>query len=321
MPVSLAPVTRRRFLAGSLAAGAGQLLRGPLFGAKTSPVAPAGATDPNRVALLADTHVAADKAMIARGSNMFDNLTRVCGEVLAKVPATGNGDGKVLDKLPAAVILNGDFAYLKGAVGEYASAVEGVKPLREAGLPVHVTLGNHDHRDNLIAAVRTGSENEKPPVVGRHVRVLEMPLVNWFLLDSLDVVNATPGELGAAQLAWLARGLDARAKKPAIVMVHHNPDDKPKPSGLRDTKALLDMIVGRRQVKALMFGHTHNWEVTRRDGLHFINLPPVGYVFKATNPSGWVDAHLAEDGITLDLRCIDPKHPKHGERHELQWRD
>ena len=50
MPIQLPPISRRRFLAGSLAAGAGMLLPRRLL-ADDVPV------DPNRFALLADTHV------------------------------------------------------------------------------------------------------------------------------------------------------------------------------------------------------------------------------------------------------------------------
>jgi 3',5'-cyclic AMP phosphodiesterase CpdA len=197
-----------------------------------------------------------------------------------------------------------------------------VSPLRKAGLPVHVTLGNHDDRGNMLAALQSPDKAaEKGPVEGRHVFVLETPLANWFLLDSLDAVNSTPGELGERQLAWLADALDARAKKPAVVVVHHNPDVKEKPTGLRDTKAALEVILARRQVKALIFGHTHKWELTRQEGVHFINLPPVAYVFTPGQPNGWVDARVAEGGMTLNLRCLDPKHPKHDETRELQWRD
>ena len=37
-------------------------------------------------------------------------------------------------------------------------------------------------------------------------------------------------------------------------------------------------------------------------------------------PNGWVDAKLAERGVTLELRCLDPKHPQHGKKVELEWR-
>jgi hypothetical protein len=29
---------------------------------------------------------------------------------------------------------------------------------------------------------------------------------------------------------------------------------------------------------------------------------------------------LAQDGATLELRCIDPAHKQHGETHNLEWR-
>jgi 3',5'-cyclic AMP phosphodiesterase CpdA len=303
-------------VAGALAGGAGLLLRRPpAFAAP----APAIETDASRVALLSDPHVAADRVLASRGANMFDNLSRVCGEVLAPVPTSRPVAAP--HKLPAAVIINGDFAYLRGFPADYTTAALAVEPLRRAGLPVHVTLGNHDDRANLFAGVKAaGGRDAKVPVDGRHVHVLETPLANWFLLDSLEAVNATPGLLGEKQLAWLAGALDARAKKPAIVVVHHNPDVKEKPSGLRDTKALLDVILARKQVKALVFGHTHVWELKSQEGVHFINLPPVAYVFKAGLPNGWVDARVTEGGMTLHLRCLDPKHPKHGEIQEIQWR-
>ncbi|HZK82402.1 MAG TPA: hypothetical protein VFC46_15075 [Humisphaera sp.] len=43
-----------------------------------------------------------------------------------------------------------------------------------------------------------------------------------------------------------------------------------------------------------------------------INLPAVAYVFNPFQPSGWVDAHLLETAMTVELRCLDPKHRWHG---------
>jgi hypothetical protein len=50
MPIQLPPISRRRFLAGSLAAGAGLVLPHRLAAAQRE-------VDPNRFVLLADTHV------------------------------------------------------------------------------------------------------------------------------------------------------------------------------------------------------------------------------------------------------------------------
>src|SRR4051794_30514149 len=101
MPMYLPPISRRRFLAGSLAAGAG-LLSGRLVEARTSapalstlvPKIAAPAFDPHRLALISDTHIDARLSKRSWGVNMADNLRQVCGEVLG------------LNTRPAAVLVN-----------------------------------------------------------------------------------------------------------------------------------------------------------------------------------------------------------------------
>jgi hypothetical protein len=127
--------------------------------------------------------------------------------------------------------------------------------------------------------------------------------------------------LGEGQLRWLAHELDRRDDRPALIVLHHNPDTREKPSGLTDTQALMDVVAPRKHVKAVIFGHTHAWShVVRNDGLHLVNLPPTAYVFVKDMPNGWVDAQLGERGMTLELRCLDAKHRQHGEKKTLNWR-
>src|SRR5205085_5467308 len=150
----------------------------------------------------------------------------------------------------------------------------------------------------------------------------ETPLANWYLLDSLDKTNVTPGRLGSEQLEWLKKALDARTNKPAIIFGHHHPDfaTSVPVGGLLDTQALFDVLGPRKQVKAYIFGHTHHWELAQRDGIHLINLPPVAYVFQPKDPSGWVDVSLSKDGAVLAFYSLDTAHPAHGKKHELTWR-
>jgi Icc protein len=298
MPFHLPAASRREFLTAALA---GVLTWRDALGG-------AGAVDPDRWALLADTHVAADREKVHLGARMADNLTRVVAELAG------------LAVKPAGVVIDGDVAFNKGEPGDYRLLAELLKPLAGAGLPVHLTLGNHDHR----AHFRAGLEREagRSPLAARHVAVLEAPRANWFLLDSLDKVNATPGELGKEQLDWLCQALDARANKPALVVLHHNlhwplPE---KPGGMLDSEKLFAAIVPRRQVKAVVFGHTHVWKQTQHEGIHLINLPPVAYVFHKDMPSGWVDARLRDGGAILTLHALDPKHTQNGETVELTWR-
>ena len=80
--------------------------------------------------------------------------------------------------------------------------VELVQPVREVGLPIHFALGNHDHRENFWTAFPKQRPDDPPPVVDKHVSVIETPRANWFLLDSLQRTNYTPGRMGDEQLAW-----------------------------------------------------------------------------------------------------------------------
>ena len=300
MPITLHPVSRRRFLRGSLAAGVGLLATPSLFAEDV-------ATDPHRLALLSDVHIAADRTAHERGVVMFDHLQQAVAEVIK------------LDPKPAAAFINGDCAYHNGLVEDYQTLLPLLQPLRERGLPLHLEMGNHDNRDHLWSTI-PHSEAHVEPVANRQVMILEFPRANLFLLDSLDKTNKTPGTVGQQQLDWLASALDQRKDKPALVMVHHNPDARPKPTGLTDTQALFDTLLPRRNVKALLYGHTHDWVVTKRQDLHCINLPAVAYVFTPGQPSGWVDAHLKEDGLSLQLHTLDPSHPKHNEQIDLTWR-
>ena len=130
--------------------------------------------------------------------------------------------------------------------------------------------------------------------------------------------------LGEEQLKWLAKALDARKTKPALVFAHHPLQfDVPKTgksSGIADTTDFWPVLKERAQVKAFVFGHTHTWKIAERDGIHLINLPAIGYPFAKAEVTGWVDANFTEKGAKFEVRALDPKHPRHGDKAELTWR-
>jgi 3',5'-cyclic AMP phosphodiesterase CpdA len=218
----------------------------------------------------------------------------------------------------SAVLVGGDCAYLTGESEDYATLLSLLDPMREAGLPVHLALGNHDNRRRVWAALRERGACAEA-VVERHLTLIESPHANWFVLDSLDETNKTPGVLGQEQLDWLADQLDRRACKPALIMVHHNPDWRENTTGLTDTEPLFQVCEKRRHVKAIFYGHTHHVIFTQKQGIHLVNLPPVAYVFRQGDPSGWMDAEVRKDGIDLRLRSVDPSHPLHDQLTQLHW--
>ena len=66
--------------------------------------------------------------------NMTDNFRRVVDEVVA------------LDVQPAAAFLNGDCAFHLGLKDDYHHVAQLLDPLRKAGMPLHLGMGNHDDR-------------------------------------------------------------------------------------------------------------------------------------------------------------------------------
>jgi len=299
MPITLPSFSRRQFLGGALSAGIAAALGRGVFAAGDE-------SDPNRFALLSDTHVAGDPQRVERGVNMYDHLRTVCTELLG------------LTDRPGTVFINGDCALGTGQTPDYQRLLELVRPLREAGYPLHLAMGNHDDRQHLWDAIPNGREGQAG-IEDKQVVVLDSPRARWIVLDSLQRTNFTPGKLGRQQIDWLAKSLDEEKHTPTLVMVHHNPEDGHE-GALTDTKALFDVLLPRKQVKALLFGHTHHWNVTKQEDLHLINLPAVAYVFQKGDPSGWVDCRLRDDGMDLELRCVDRSHPKHGEKVDLTWR-
>jgi Icc protein len=302
MPITLPQLSRREFLKRAAIAGAATAL---------APSSYAGmfgkSRDKHTFVFFSDAHIAADVTTVSRKVNMADHLS-ACVRELAAWPVK-----------PATAIVNGDLAYQRGLPDDYATFGKLIEPVR-ALAPIHLSLGNHDERENYWHAFPHDATKLKS-VPQRQASTFSSDRANWFLLDSLDKTNSTPGELGAAQLDWLDHELKARAGKPAIIVSHHNLGTVNNVSGLTDSASLEELFSRHRQVKAFIFGHTHDWHVSQHaSGVHLINLPPTGYVFHDGRPSGWARASLARDGMEVELRCLDPNHSEHAQLKQLKWR-
>ena len=143
MPIHLPPISQRQFLAGSLAAGTGLLVTGSAAAAKP-------AADPNRWALMADTHIWERHDGSYRNVKPAENFIQERRAVLA------------LDPRPAAAFVAGDTAFLVGHAADYAVLMDLVKPIRTAGLPVHLALGNHDDPTTSTRRSRWPSPKKRP---------------------------------------------------------------------------------------------------------------------------------------------------------------
>jgi Icc protein len=311
MPIILPPITRRQFIQRSLAFGGTAIMAPHALAAADRKGA---GLDQSRVALLADTHISADSSQRYPGTkwpgtpvkeedhewvNMADCLTEAAKSIIA------------LNPRPAHLIVNGDCALSNGKESEYKEFLRLVEPIRAAGITVHVTIGNHDNRENLWKLLPFLKREQ----MGVQAGVIELPHANLVLLDS-----GKRGVLGEEQLDWLAKELDQRADKPALIFGHYNPYPNRgiRPNkGMRDGASLLKLLAERKHARGYFYGHTHEWQYDQRDHLHLINQPAVSYYFGKGHAHGWVDMKLSETTAELELQCIDPKHKQHREQRQV----
>ena len=266
----------------------------------------ASETDDNLVAILNDTHIGAQQA---KDSAIPANLRTTVDWLLA------------LPKRPAAVIINGDLALKDGRRGDYERFAPLIAPLREAGVPLHLTMGNHDDRAVFYDVLKQSSA----AVESKFVSLVELPGVNLFLLDSLKATMVTQGLLGEAQLAWLTKLLDEHADKPALLFAHHNPrvggDPIHFPGGLVDSEPLWQAIAARKHVKAYIHGHIHHRNFFEHEGIHILNTPATSYVAdKKTSTTGWTMLRLTADGAEATTHTHQADHAWDGVKVPLKWR-
>ncbi|MDR2114950.1 MAG: metallophosphoesterase [Planctomycetaceae bacterium] len=310
MPITLPPINRRRFITGTLGGIAATLLFHPILNAETE-------TQSQDVwAFLSDTHIPADRNKT--GGNPSINPVEHLAQIRTDIFSGQTGK-------PCGLIVSGDCVYLHGLPNDYKTLLEEFLPFRKKGLPVHFVMGNHDNRQAFLNAVAQSIGEKSPQTIPARLHsIVETPKVNFFLLDSLDKTNHTPGLFGKEQIQWLTDELDSHRDKPAILVGHHNPDysrNIVKASGaLQDTTEFFEQIRERKQVKAYFYGHTHTWKTLRINGIHMINIPATAWRFDQNQPFAWVLLTLKDNGMSLTLRSIDPEHPKHNEILHLAWR-
>lgn len=291
--VNLLKLTRRSFIAACLAGCSQAVL----------PSAPS--RRPGRRgetwALLSDVHISAKPERRFGRACMTENLCRAVDEIVELQP----------DQL----LFNGDVAYMRGRSDDYAAFLKLIGPLHDRRMPAHLTLGNHDHRQRFMQSLPV--ENDSA-VAEKAVSARRINGRQWLFLDSLERTQAIRGSLGPTQLAWLRERLDAGPPTPTIICLHHNPDLSPV--GLKDYDEFQKLVLPRRQVKLVLFGHTHIFRTWETDGLHFVNLPALGFRLQPGASLGWISANFEPGGARLTFRGIDRQQRDDGVMKELRWR-
>ena len=289
---------RRQFLKTAAAVTGGIVMLGSCRSWQSTP----GAGETAQWTFLSDTHVPADPENNYRGFYPYRNLEKIVPQI-AGHPSDG-------------LIITGDLARLEGLPGDYENARKLLAPIVEQR-PVCVALGNHDHRENFLAAFSHAGTG-KQDVRGKHVVVIDAGPARLIVLDSLLYVNKVAGLLGQAQRNWLADYLQADNDKPTILFFHHTLGDGD--GDLLDVPRLFEIVKPARCVKALVFGHSHAYSFAEQDGIHLINLPASGYNFSDSQPVGWVQAQLTTVGGEFVLHAVAGNTAIDGRTTTLRWR-
>jgi Icc protein len=293
------PSKRRDFLKTAALAGAA-LVSGCRSMPRVSRIHPTP-EEPIHLALLSDIHIPADRKNGSRGFNPWVNLKGVVPEVIAAKPQ--------------GVIVNGDLARLEGHLEDYNEVRALLQPL-SAVSPVYLGLGNHDDRKNF-EKVFDPPTGVRASVSGKHILVIDHGAIRFVVLDSLLYTNKVAGLLGQSQRSWLSEYLATNSDKPHVLFVHHTLGDRD--GDLLDSRRLFDLIQPHPQVKAIFYGHSHEWSIGEKENVKLVNIPAIGYNFRDSEPLGWVDARFDSTGADLTLRAFAGNTTDSRKIHRLNW--
>lgn len=282
-----------------LAAAGGVVTLGAEHASATGQVAGKASTDVSRWAFLSDTHIHADPKHRFLGFYTYQNLQKTVDQIGAR--------------MPEGLIITGDLARSRGNPDAYENVKSLLAPIAKER-PIHLTVGNHDDRENFMRAF-PGSADINAGIADKYIATAMAGPIRMVLLDTLLYVNMFPGMLGKLQRIWLETYLKMSDDTPTILCFHHTPR-----ADLLDIRQLTDIVAPVRKVKAMVFGHSHKYEYSELDGIHLINLPAVGYNFTGSQPVGWVEGRLTAESGEFILHAVDGNMRHNGAVRFLQWR-
>jgi 3',5'-cyclic-AMP phosphodiesterase len=138
-----------------------------------------------------------------------------------------------------------DYRFLKSVIDEESASF---------GVPVFVTLGNHDHRAPFREGYLGEAPSEEPYYFTAMVGDVRVIVLNSQIAGKVD------GTIDDAQLAWLREQVATRAPGGSILVLHHPPTPNTMPllkdHGLTNPDALAEVIAGS-DIAGVLSGHIH----------------------------------------------------------------
>lgn len=190
-----------------------------------------------------------------------------------------------------------DFLVLSGDItdhGDAASFARTAELLADCPIPILPMVGNHDTREDLLAAF----PQVVPAEGGFHHYVVDAGLgLRVICLDTLED-GRHGGAFCEARARWLTERLAEAPDAPTLIFMHHPPvvtgidwmDPAPDEAWITRLRAVLE---GQRQVQAIHCGHLHRQITTRFAGITLGVTPSVApLVAMDLNP---IDKNMPDD--------------------------
>lgn len=163
-------------------------------------------------------------------------------------------------------VLAGDLADL----GEYDAYVRLKECLDALTIPLHITIGNHDHRDTFLEVFGVDYRAD----TGFVDKVIDQKGQRVILLDSVRT-GEHGGHLDQAQLDWLTARLDEAPEIPVTIILHHHANPlhtRVDRIILENGSALVAVLKGRNAVRQVIAGHVHYTSTAMWHGIPFTTL-------------------------------------------------
>ena len=186
---------------------------------------------------------------------------------------------------------------------------------RARGVPHIYTTGNHDNRSSFEEVFGTGHLTPQATDHGTHRApsgvcgaVSDADGLRIITLDSL-VPGAAHGELGEAQLQWLAEVLRSPAPSGTVIALHHPPlqvERHPLQSYLlRDVEDLGEVLVGT-DARVILCGHVHHQMAGALAGIPVLVAPGIVTRIDLAAPSHVMRGVLGAGASLTELLGTEP---------------
>ncbi|MEL6100371.1 MAG: metallophosphoesterase [Pseudomonadota bacterium] len=223
--------------------------------------------------VLADIHIVPER-QVSHGLDTLDRLNQAVSYVNEI-----HGDAEF-------VVFAGDLAD-RGEAEAYARFKTAIAPLTP---PVHLTLGNHDHRPTFLETF-PGLATE----TGNVDHVVDAGGYRTIVLDSSDPELRGAGRFEASQINWLKARLAEVPDMPVVIVMHHNI----QPLGvqtdfiiLEDPDVFSEALKTHNDVRQVISGHVHMTTSGSFNGIPFCTFAGAHYNIEPmlTSRSGPVPA-------------------------------